>query len=847
MLIAMSRDELVVLLEFLNESEEHLSGIEEKILKLEISKDVEFINSIFRPIHTIKGTSSFLGLSNIGHLSHEVETLLDDIRKGRITDIDSEIIDVLLEAVDGISKMLKNTQQAAAAADRSRERNEIEIEDIEFDSTLQKVRRLRARKTGAGEAAAPEPVAGQPAAAVSAPAIDYASIRYPQEMKDDYDLECGEHLATIEEILLRLESDPARLEVYNDLFRSLHSIKGNTGVILSVIDDESVRRQHYLNRLKDVAHAAESLVQRHRDESVPLTAAETETLLNALDVMKRLLLDFHANQASDVDVSLLMAELSALGKEPGEAVAAIKEIGGDSLAQAVSNSISQTLEAIAAGIDELAHEDKRARALKKLQRAYRNMAKIGEKIGHSELIGKAVECERIADFLSGGKDENEGLMVDDLRQQLAFFRRHADRRREEAPDRRKATVPPPLAGDRGLAGAEARAGDKVIKVAQEKVDVFMNLIGELLISKNNLNSLAKDIAMRLDVPDVATRVKVSADVIARITDQLQAGIMQIRMLPLANAFSRFPRLVRDLSKKLGKKIRLEISGEETEIDKNIIEAIGDPLVHLIRNACDHGIERPEERVAQGKPEEGTVRLKAFNQGQYVGIQIADDGKGIDPGRIRLKALEKGVVPEADLERMDDTSALNLIFLPGFSLAREVTDVSGRGVGMDVVKTNIEKLGGNVVIESAVNAGSTITIRLPLTLAIGRGLEVETNRQRFYLPLEYIIETTKVEKDRLFSYKGRMMTVIRDEMLPVFRLRDRLSLGGNGGPQGAMQPLVILNVKNQKLGLLVDQVYNESEYVIKPLADMVSGIDVVSGAMITGEGRVHLILDPLRLF
>jgi two-component system chemotaxis sensor kinase CheA len=326
--------------------------------------------------------------------------------------------------------------------------------------------------------------------------------------------------------------------------------------------------------------------------------------------------------------------------------------------------------------------------------------------------------------------------------------------------------------------------------------------------------------------------------------------MDIRMLPVSHAFAKFPRMIRDLSKKLKKKIRLEISGEETEIDKNIIEALADPLIHMMRNAADHGIESPEERAVKGKPEEGAIQLTAFNQGQHVVIRISDDGRGMDPEKIRMKALERSLLPPEELEQMDELQVFALIFLPGFSLAGEISDVSGRGVGMDVVKTNIEKLGGEIIVESIRGKGSTFTIKLPLTMAIGRGLEVEAHNNRYYIPLESIIETLRIPGESLFQYKGKEMTVIRDQLVPVYRLAAQLGLEKTDGrfkSPGQKEALVILNVKGQKRGLLVDNYYNENEYVIKPLTTGISNIEGISGAMITGAGKVHLILDLLRLF
>jgi len=833
--LKVSNDELIVLLEFLSESKDHLEGIEEKVLQLEVSQDVEFVNSIFRPIHTIKGTSSFLGLNDISELAHELETLLDDIRKGRITDITSDIIDVILEGMDSISKMIENVSVAVENLSSTTNEGEIdvEVEGVDYEYLVRKINKYKDINKKQ------EPVRDENK--------DISKINFPDEMKSQYEIEGEEHLNKIEEILLVLEKEPENLSYYNDLFRSLHSLKGNTGVILSVIDNEDFRKNHYLNRFKEIAHIAESFVQRKRDNNIVMSSDEIELLLSANDVMKKILDDFKNNKSISIDTNVVLQELKILSGEfernkLRQDSSGLKNIGGDSLAEAISNSIFQSLEMIKSGLEELKDDKKREKSLKKIKRAFKNLIKIGKKVNHALLVEKSEESIRIVDFLSMGKDPNEDMFIQDLKKTFDILKEKADRRKEKKIDRRKATIPPPITKQ-----VDTTVIDKVIKVSQDKIDSFMNLIGELLVSKNNLNTISRYVSKNFNLPELEKKIKESVENISRITDQLQSNIMAIRMLPIANAFSKFPRMIRDLSKKLNKKIKLEISGEDTEIDKNIIEALSDPLVHLIRNSADHGIETPEERQKAGKPEIGTIKLEAYNEGQYVVIKITDDGKGMDIDKIRMKVIERGLVDPDKLEKMDDQSVLGFIFMPGFSMAKKVTDVSGRGVGMDVVKTNIEKLGGTVIINSEVGKGTVITIKLPLTMAIGKGLEVGVREQRYYLPLDYIVETIKIEKDRIFKYKDKEVTVIRDEMIPVYRLDKVLGFTQNGHPIKKVESLVILSVQNRKLGVVVDKFFNEDEYVIKSLSMGLNEIEGVSGAMITGEGRVYLILDPIKLF
>ncbi len=879
---------MAVLSEFLAESAEHLEGIEDKVLKLEVSKDSVLINSIFRPIHTIKGTSSFLGLTNICQLSHEVETLLDDIRKERITDISSVMIDVLLESIDMITRMLANTAAAVDHIDSSDDDVETEIVDIPCEEIAQRLNAIRSEKTGAQELPIEiDNTHGETTNGAKTNTKNTAThelpfeIHFPGDMKLQYEVESGEQIAVVEQVLLELEKSPLNFDLYNDLFRALHSLKGNTGVILSVIDNEQVRLHHYLNRSRDMAHRAESIVQKRRDGKQPLNEIELDILLNAADCMKNFLNSFKTSQhwktgdcpelmggtcekqhlfptRADGDppptgcpMVTCLDEISAtVSQFSVDRLDTIKEIGGDSLAEAVTNSLEQVLEAIEGGLNEITQPSKRQNALKKLKRSYKNLIKIGTKINHDFLLKKAEGGLRLVEFMCHEQSSEESLFIHTLKAEWNELHEKADRRLDKViPDRRKATLPPPTADI--SRDVEAKISDKILKVSQEKIDIFMNLIGELLVSKNSLNSFEREVSANYDLPEIAKRLKDAVGTIARISNDLQTNIMDIRMLPVANAFARFPRMVRDLSKKLQKKIKLEITGEETEIDKSIIEAMADPLVHMVRNSADHGIEPPDERSRKGKTEEGCIRLEAFNQGQYVVIRISDDGRGMDPGKIKLKALERGLANPDELEKMDEQKIFSLIFLPGFSMATEVSDVSGRGVGMDVVKTNIDKLGGDILVESKLGKGSSFTIKLPLTMAIGRGLEVEALDNRYYVPLEAIMETLRISAEKLFHYKGNEMIVIRDQLIPVYRLSERLGLtsqkGYNVRASKQKEALVILYVKGQRLGLLVDNYYNECEYVIKPLTGAISNIDGISGAMITGEGKVHLILDLHRLF
>jgi two-component system chemotaxis sensor kinase CheA len=333
---------------------------------------------------------------------------------------------------------------------------------------------------------------------------------------------------------------------------------------------------------------------------------------------------------------------------------------------------------------------------------------------------------------------------------------------------------------------------------------------------------------------------------ARISDDLQDTIMKVRMVPVSSVFSRFPRLVRDLSRKSGKEVELIMEGEETELDKSVVEVIGDPLVHLIRNSVDHGVEPENERIAKGKPPKGKVFLRAYHKGNSVAIEVEDDGQGLDPEILRNVAVKKGLMTAEEAKQLDDSAAKELIFAPGFSTTEKITDISGRGVGMDVVRTNIKQLKGSIVTNSEVGKGTRFTLILPLTLAIIDALMINVAGEIFAIPLDAVAETTKIESERLTDVKGRKAVTLRGEVLGLVHLGEMLNL-----PHEQTMPevlsVVVIHDNERRLGLVVDRMQQRQEIVIKPLGAYLGDIKGISGATILGDGSVILILDPHEIY
>ncbi|MBZ4672635.1 MAG: hybrid sensor histidine kinase/response regulator [Deferribacteraceae bacterium] len=384
-----------------------------------------------------------------------------------------------------------------------------------------------------------------------------------------------------------------------------------------------------------------------------------------------------------------------------------------------------------------------------------------------------------------------------------------------------------------------KAIEQTIRVDVSRLDSLMNLVGELVLSRNRITQLAVELEKKYEGDFIIEQLAETTSQIGLITTELQLAVMKTRMVPIGKVFNKFPRMVRDLCRDLNKEIDLVIAGEDTELDKSVVEEIGDPLIHMIRNAVDHGVESPEERVKKGKPKKGTVWLNAYHEGNHIVIEIKDDGKGIDPEKIKQKAIEKEVITPDEAKNLNKEEVLGLIFKPGFSTAEKVTGVSGRGVGMDVVKTNIEKLNGIINIESEINKGSTFKLKLPLTLAIIQALLVEVSGEVFAIPLVSVIETVKINDNEIHSFEGREVLKLRDSVLSLIRLDEVFQLEGSFSQD---MYVVVVALAEMRIGLIVDRLVGQEEIVIKSLGEYLGGNVGIAGATIMGDGKVRLIVD-----
>lgn len=408
----------------------------------------------------------------------------------------------------------------------------------------------------------------------------------------------------------------------------------------------------------------------------------------------------------------------------------------------------------------------------------------------------------------------------------------------------------PASGDAAADGdikmgrrSEDHLSPRSLKVDQVKIDRLMNLIGEMVVAKNAIPYLANRAEHQYGSRELAREIKAQYAVINRISEEMQDAIMQVRMMPVSFVFQRFPRLVRDTARRLGKEIELVMEGQDTAADKNIIEAMGDPLVHMVRNSMDHGIEQPEVRLAAGKPALGTLRISARQEADRVVIEISDDGKGIDPHVMKRKAYEKGLIDEATLERITDQEAIHLVFLPGFSTAESVSELSGRGVGMDVVRTAIDRINGSIALESTPGQGTRVRLSLPLSMAVTNVMTIETDGQVFGIPMDVVVETVRVPRASVREIKQGMVTVLRGRVVPLKSLNRLLALAAppltNDSDEYAV---LVVRVGDEVLGLLVDNFCETADIILKPLAGVLSGLHLYAGSALMGDGSVLMVLN-----
>ena len=691
-------DDPAILAEFIAEAREHLSALMDGLLALEnLPKDQipASINPLFRAMHSIKGSAGFLGLHQLEHLAHATETLLDAMRKG-VVPPSAPVTDLLLRVADRLQGRVDGLPES-------------EKSDSPKDGEL--MDRLKEFASGKAPAApAPQSAAAPPSPPSSLPEIDPALLQ-------EFMAEAREHLASLAEGLLALESDGKSpvTGAIDPLFRATHSVKGSAGFL-------------GFRGLERLAHATETLLDGLRKGTVTPDQAVTDLLLRVTDRLR----------------------------------AAVEALPVDTAA---------------------AHDD------------------LIQKIQNVIITGRPDAPARAA----------PGAGTATLKSQPTV-------------------EPPPPPAD--AQGSERSA---TIRVPVEVIDRLMNLASELVLARNQ--------ALETLVTPADARGRQLLQRINSVTTDLQQAVMLTRMQPVGTVFNRFPRMVRDLARSLGKRIHLSVTGSEVELDKSVLEKLADPLNHLVRNACDHGLEPPANRLASGKTEVANLELSARQEGGQILVRVADDGRGIDPGRVKAKALEKGLVGPQDLDGLTDSQAQALILTPGFSTAEKVTDISGRGVGLDVVKTNLESIGGTLQIDSIPGQGTTFSLRLPLTLAIIPALVVRVSGERVCIPQRELLELVSAANLRARPMGGRFVVELRGQPLETIHLGKVLKLESAESPAfNRAGFLAVVRAGQRIVALAVDELNGSQEIVVKPLHPLLRGLGLHGGATVLADGLPAPILD-----
>ncbi len=650
-----------------------------------------------------------------------------------------------------------------------------------------------------------------------------------QEIMEDFLIEAFEMNEQLDQDLVELEHNPEDLDLLNRIFRVAHTIKGSSSFL-------------NLNILTHLTHNMEDVLNRARKGEIKITPDIMDVVLRSIDLMKTLLVTIRdtgsdTNNGKENEIEEAVKQLQAITSQNLEGA---KETSGTEEAPQKENEKEVKKEAKEENTKE--NQENKAKAPTAENFASDNPLADEPDLDYTNMSTEEVEAE-IERLLNKRQEADK--------ERRAQKKQEAKPKQEVAPKTetpKTETPKAPKTETKAKAKADTEENkapsigvEQTVRVDVRRLDHLMNLIGELVLGKNRLIRIYSDVEERYDGEKFLEELNQVVSSISAVTTDLQLAVMKTRMQPVGKVFNKFPRMVRDLSRELGKSIELIIEGEETELDKSIVEEIGDPLIHIIRNSCDHGIEPLEERRRLNKPETGKVQLSAYNEGNHIVIKISDDGKGLDPVMLKEKAIEKGVISERDAEGMSDREAFNLIFKPGFSTAKVVSNVSGRGVGMDVVKTNIEKLNGIIEIDSEVGVGTTQKLKIPLTLAIIQALLVGVQEEYYAIPLSSVLETVRISQDEIYTVDGKSVLRLRDEVLSLVRLSDIFKVDAILESNSDVY-VVIIGLADQKIGVIVDYLIGQEEVVIKSLGYYLKNTRGIAGATVRGDGKITLIVD-----
>lgn len=682
--------------------------------------------------------------------------------------------------------------------------------------------------------------------------------------------ESEEHLQTLSDCIMVLEKEPDNKDTINEVFRAAHSLKGMAGTM-------------GFKRMQHLTHDMENVFQEVRSDRVKVTSGMIDLLFKCLDALEGYLNNIKSTSDEGAeDNEVIIKELNDfIAKADGEAEAENKEVSEvKEAAPAATQEEKEGQEKI-----ELTEEEKKAirEAESNGQHIYAMTVRIQKdcllKAARAFLVFKAVEDfgqilvyrpssqdiedekfeldfsfflaseEKTDKIVAAAKAVSEIEKVDAEEIHLEEYLKEAaaqeeQQAKEAATEQKEAPAEVPKAAEKKAPAAAAKkqtnakpVTGRTVRVDIEKLDALMNQVSELIIAKNSLVSISSNESGEYQNQSFHEQI----EYLERITTNLHESVMKVRMVPIESVVNKFPRMIRDLSRKLGKKMELYMTGEDTELDRTVVDQIGDPLQHLLRNSADHGLEDNATRVERGKPEVGSIFLKAFQEGNNVIIEVGDDGNGIDVAAVRDKAVERGVITAEQAENMSQKEIINLLFLPSFSMAKKITDISGRGVGLDVVKSNIEALGGDVEVRTKLGEGTTFIVRLPLTLAIIQALMVEIRDEKYAIALGSIANIESIPVNEIKYVQAQEVIHLRGAVIPLIRLDQVLDMEEK---QEEPENLTVVIVKkgDSLAGLVVDNLIGQQEIVIKSLGKYITNNKIISGATILGDGEVALILD-----
>ncbi len=638
-----------------------------------------------------------------------------------------------------------------------------------------------------------------------------------REILEEFLIEADEILSNLDQDLIELENNPEDKDLLNKIFRGMHTLKGGAGFL-------------NLTTIVEIAHKIEDIFNKLRNDEMTLTPEMMDVIFEGVDKLKEAIDMLKENDEipDEDDIKDILQKLTAIlegGEVPQQdtSTSETQEVKGE------KNENEGEIEFIE-GVDE---------DIKKLILQFKGKD-LGEILEEIILLPPDERppldvIEKLEQLIVEGKDVKDLIKKKEEPKEEKTEAQSVNTQKEEKKPVKEEKKEPPKK-------KKQEKKEEVIRVDVERVETLMNLVGELVLDRNRIVKLASNLESKCGDSEVIEELIDSITGMSRTVSDLQDAVMKLRMQPVKKIFSKFPRIVRDLAKKLNKKVNLVLEGEDTEIDRSILDKLEDPLIHLVRNAIDHGIEPPEERVKAGKPEEGIIKLSAFQEGDRIIIAIEDDGRGINVEKVKKKAVEKGLITPEQADNMSDKEAFELLFMPGFSTAEQVSEVSGRGVGMDVVASTIHTLRGTIEVESEPGKGTKFIMKLPLTVAIIRTLMVGVNERIFAIPLYSVVEIVKYDQDNVKKVGNFKSFMLRDEVYLLFSLSELFDMKDTEDKEF----IVIVRVGEKNIAISVDNLFGEEEIVIKPLGKLLEDVQGIAGATITGDGKVVLIVDTNSL-